>query len=122
MPDRPKYLNLFQIRMPVPALVSILHRVSGAVLFLVLPLLLYWWQQSLSFNGYSALASFFSQWFVKLVLVGLLWAYLHHLFAGIRHLLLDLDIGTDLAQARLTSKLVLAIGITLAVLAGVRLW
>src|SRR4051812_6649808 len=86
MSSRPKYLNLLQIRLPVPALVSILHRVSGAALFLALPLLLYWWQQSItSFNTYSALASLFSHWFVKLVLIGLLWAFLHHLFAGIRH-------------------------------------
>jgi succinate dehydrogenase / fumarate reductase cytochrome b subunit len=123
MPSRPKYLNLFQIRLPVPAFVSILHRVSGAGLFLMLPVLLYWWQQSVaSFSTYNALAALLSHWFVKLVLIGLLWAYFHHLFAGIRHLLLDLDIGTDLAAARLSSKLVLAISIALTLLAAVRIW
>ena len=123
MPNRPKYLNLFQIRLPLPGLISIMHRISGAVLFLALPLLLWWLQESLmSSASYAALKATFSNWCFKLVLIGLIWGYLHHLFAGIRHLLLDLDIGTDLADARLTSMLVLVISIALTIFAGVRLW
>ena len=123
MPTRPKYLNLVQIRMPLPALVSIMHRVSGAALFLALPLLLYWLQQSLSSEaGFGTLRTTFSGGFVKLVLIGLLWGYFHHLLAGIRHLLLDLDLGTDLAPARMSSALVLGVSIALTVLAGAMLW
>jgi len=59
---------------------------------------------------------------VKLVLIGLLWGYFHHLLAGIRHLLLDLDLGTDLAPARMSSALVLGVSIALTVLAGAMLW
>jgi len=123
MPNRPKYLNLFQIRMPLPALISIMHRVSGAVLFFALPLLLWWWQQSLSSaTSFNALHSTFSNAGVKLVIIGLIWGYLHHVLAGIRHLFLDLDIGTDLGAARLSSILVLGISIVLTVIAGARLW
>lgn len=119
---RPKYLNLIQIRLPVPGLVSILHRVSGAALFLVLPFLLALFELSLdspyAFGRFKAL---FSHWAVKLILIGVAWAYLHHLCAGIRHLALDLDYGTELAAARATSWAVLAVSgvLTLAVTAVV---
>ncbi len=123
MPKRPRYLKLTQIRMPVPAVVSIMHRVSGAVLFLALPLLLCWLQQSLlSSDGFNTLKATFSGGFVKLVLLALLWAYFHHVCAGIRHLALDLDIGTDLAPARLSSTLVLVISIALTIAVGTLLW
>ena len=123
MPNRPKYLNLMQIRMPVPALVSIMHRASGAVLFLALPLLLWWWQISLtSMDTFSAFKTLASHWFVKLAMIGLLWGYLHHLCAGIRHLVMDLDMATELASARFTSVLVLAVSITLTLVTGALLW
>ena len=123
MPNRPKYLNLLQIRLPLPGVVSIMHRISGAVLFLALPLLLWWLQQSLmSFNTFTALKAAFSHWFIKLLIIGLLWGYLHHLCAGIRHLVLDLDVGTELSAARMSSKLVLGVSITLTIVIGVLLW
>ena len=123
MPIRPKYLNLLQIRMPLPAIVSIMHRASGAVLFLALPLLLCWWQSSLtSINTFAVFRGMVALWWVKLIILGLGWAYLHHLFAGIRHLVMDLDMATDLPAARLSSVLVLVVSIALTVLVGVRLW
>lgn len=123
MPNRPKYLNLTQIRFPVPALVSIMHRASGAVLFLALPLMLWWWQTSLtSADSFAAFKTLVSHWFVKLIMLGLLWGYLHHLCAGMRHLAMDLDIATDLAAARMSSVLVLAVSITLTVVTGALLW
>jgi succinate dehydrogenase / fumarate reductase cytochrome b subunit len=123
MPTRPKYLNLIQIRLPLPGVVSIMHRISGAVLFLALPLLLWWLQQSLlSGNSFFALKAIFSNGYVKLVLIGLFWGYMHHLCAGIRHLALDVDFGTELASARLASILVLAVSITITVIAGVLVW
>src|SRR5436305_1185316 len=88
---RPIYLNLLAIRQPIPAIVSILHRVSGALLFLVgLPLGLWSLQASLaSQEVYAHIAAVFQGPFAKLVLIVLIWAYLHHLIAGIRHLLAD---------------------------------
>ncbi len=123
MTSRPKYLNLVQIRMPVTALVSILHRVSGALLFFALPLLLWWWQLSLtSADTFTALQAMTTHWLAKLVLLGLAWGYLHHVGAGIRHLLTDLDLGTELAAARLSSKLVIGVSIVLTLVIGASLW
>ena len=123
MTNRPKYLNLVQIRMPVTAVVSIMHRASGAALFLALPLLLWWWQLSLtSMDTFSAFRTMVAQAPVKIVLLALLWAYLHHLCAGIRHLVMDLDLATELALARFTSMLVLAVSIGLTAVIGLLLW
>lgn len=123
MSNRPKYLNLMQIRLPLPGVISIMHRISGAVLFLSLPLLLCGLQQSLSSaDGFEALRAALSGSIAKLIMIGLVWGYLHHLFAGIRHLLLDLDIGTELAQARFSSAVALVLGILLTLVAGVLIW
>lgn len=123
MPIRPKYLNLLQIRMPLPAIVSIMHRVSGAALFLALPLMLWWWQTSLtSINTFAVFRGMVSLWWMKVIMIGLVWGYLHHLFAGLRHVVMDLDMATDLPAARLSSVLVLVVSIALTVLIGVRLW
>lgn len=120
---RPKYLNLIQIRLPVPGLVSILHRVSGAVLFLLIPLLLAWFELSLeSPQSFARFQLVFSHWAIKLILIGAVWAYAHHLCAGIRHLALDLDYGTELAAARATSWTVLAVSVLLTLAAGVAIW
>lgn len=109
--------------MPVPALVSIMHRVSGAVLFLALPLLLWLFQQSLvSFGAFGAFRNVVGDWFFKLMATGLLWGFFHHLCAGIRFLALDIHIGTELETARSSSKLVLAGGIVLTVLVGWQIW
>lgn len=120
---RPKHLDLTKIRLPVPGLVSILHRVSGAALFLFMPLLLWLWQESVAsqqrFDQFKAVAS---HWAVKLVLIGLAWAYLHHLCAGLRHLALDLHIGAELSAARASSWAVLALSVGLTAVVGVILW
>jgi succinate dehydrogenase / fumarate reductase cytochrome b subunit len=120
---RPKYLNLLQIRLPVPGLVSILHRMSGAVLFLLLPLLLVLFELSLeSAQTFARFKVVFSHWAIKLIVIGVVWAYLHHLCAGIRHLALDLDYGTELAAARASSWAVLAISAVLTLAAGAMIW
>ena len=120
---RPKYLNLLQIRLPVPGVISIMHRVSGAVLFLVIPLILYVLQTSLeSPNGFAALAGLLATPLAKIVAIALLWGFFHHLCAGIRYLVLDLDIGTDLAPARASSWAVLAFSMALTLACGVLLW
>lgn len=120
---RPKHLNLMQIRQPLPAIVSIMHRISGAVLFLLIPLLLWLFQASLeSPETFAEFRAVVAHPLMKLVLLGLLWGYLHHLLAGLRHLFLDLDVGTNLEIARLTSIIVLVAGIAVTLAVGVALW
>ena len=123
MPNRPKYLDLMQIKLPMPGIISIMHRVSGAVLFLALPLLLYVFQQSVvSFGAFNDLRMFFSNVLVKLVVLGLFWGFFHHLCGGIRYLALDLDVGVELEAARASSRWVMAGGIVLTVLMGLQIW
>lgn len=120
---RPKHLNLIEIKQPLPAIVSILHRISGAGLFLFLPLLLWLFDHSVrSAETYAQYAAVVSNPFVKLILFGLLWAYLHHFCAGIRFLLLDAHVGIELQTARKSARVVLAASIILTLLIGVKLW
>jgi succinate dehydrogenase / fumarate reductase cytochrome b subunit len=121
---RPVYLDLPRIRLPVPGIVSILHRISGALLFVVgIPLLLAGVAWSLgSAESYAAMKSIAGTPAAKLVLLGLAWAYLHHFCAGIRYLLLDVHRGIDLAPARRSSVIVLVISLALTLAIGIRLW
>jgi succinate dehydrogenase / fumarate reductase, cytochrome b subunit len=120
---RPKYLDVIRIRLPVPGWVSILHRISGFALFLATPFLLYLFQLSISSpENYVRYRAVFDMPLVKLILIGLLWALFHHLFAGIRFLLLDVHIGLELRSARASSMVVLAAGIVCAIACGVLLW
>jgi succinate dehydrogenase / fumarate reductase cytochrome b subunit len=121
--QRPKHLALHQIKLPLPGIVSILHRVSGLLLFFALPLLLLMLQYSLSsIETYTQLIGVLGHPLVKIMLVGLLWAFLHHFCAGLRYLAIDLHLVRDLAQARTSSKVVLLVSLSLTVLAGVKLW
>jgi succinate dehydrogenase / fumarate reductase cytochrome b subunit len=121
---RPVYLNLVRIRLPLPGIVSILHRISGAVLFLVgLPLLLAGVQWSLvSPESFDALRSVLANPLAKTVLIGLIWAYLHHFCAGMRYLLLDIHQFIELKPARQSSVVVLVVSVALTLIVGVRLW
>ena len=126
---RPKYLNLpailFEIRLPVPARVSILHRISGALLiFPFLAWLLYLLDASLaSEQGFQKIHAEYLQ--MPLAKVGLLvfvWAYCHHFLAGIRYLLIDLNIGVDLKPARISAWIVIVGALVLTALIGARIW
>jgi succinate dehydrogenase / fumarate reductase cytochrome b subunit len=120
---RPKHLDLPKISLPLPAKVSILHRVSGALLFLALPVLIYQLDQSLDSDaGYAAAAAFFGLPLVKLAVLLLVWSYSHHFCAGIRYLLLDLHIGLDRVPARQSAAVVLAVSLLLTAIVGVKLW
>ena len=120
---RPKYLNLVKIRLPLPGVVSIMHRMSGAALFFLIPVLLYLLQMSLeSQHGFAAVRAALTTPLAKVVMIGVLWAFLHHFCAGIRYLALDLDVGTDLAPARASSWAVLGVSIALTLVLGVLLW
>lgn len=121
--NRPRHLDLRLIRLPLPAYVSILHRISGALLFFFLPLLLWAFQNSLkSIETYTALVALLQQPFIKLIVIFLLWAFLHHACAGIRFLAIDMDIGVSKALARASSKWVLAASLGLTAVLGAMLW
>lgn len=120
---RPKHLNLLQIRQPLPAIVSILHRVSGVVLLVMLAVILWLLDRSLrSPESFQQFAAVMSSPLTKLVVLGLLWAYFHHLCAGVRHLAFDLHFGTTLAAARASSVAVVVVSVALTIIAAVMLW
>ena len=126
---RPQYTNIHvsqivQYRLPLAGVVSILHRISGALMFLFgLPFILYLFQQSItseiSFESYRAIVA---SPLVKLVLVGFIWAYLHHFCMGIRILLIDVHVGVEKAQARASALAVLVVSLALTVILGAKLW
>ncbi len=120
---RPVYLDLVRIRLPLPGFVSILHRISGIVLFLLAFWLLALLDRSLaSPEGYAQVRETIGHPLAKLVLIGLGWAFLHHFCAGIRYLLIDMHVGVDLASARASSWAVLAASIVLTLLFGLWVW
>ena len=120
---RPKHLALHLIKLPLPGFVSILHRVSGMALFLALPLLLLMLQYSLrSIETYTELMDVLAQPLAKLVMLGLLWTFLHHFCAGLRYLAIDMHWISNLAQARNSSRVVMFVSLALTVLLWARLW
>jgi succinate dehydrogenase / fumarate reductase, cytochrome b subunit len=130
MPDaslrkrRPLWYNLSLFNLPLPGVVSILHRISGALLFFVLLWLLYLLDTSLaSAERFEDAKRIVAHPFAKLVLFVILWSFLHHLCAGIRYLFLDIHKGIDLQTTRATSAAVLAVSLVLtAILGWVLLW
>lgn len=121
--QRPKFLNLAEIRLPLPGFASILHRVSGAALFLMLPLLIWLLQLSLgSAESFETLKAVTGNPLVKLILFGLLWAFLHHFCMGIRILLIDIHVGVEKQAARASAKAVLAVSLALTVILGAKLF
>lgn len=114
---RPKNLDLTTIRLPLAGKVSILHRVSGAGLFLMLPVLLWFFGASLgspeSYASFKALAATLP---AKVIFAGLLWAFVHHFCAGIRFLLLDLHVGIEKEASRKSAAVVFAVSIPLTLI------
>jgi succinate dehydrogenase / fumarate reductase cytochrome b subunit len=120
---RPVNLDLGKFHFPLPAIVSILHRVSGIIIFVGVAFMLYGLDLSLSGEeGYGHVNELLSGFFAKLVIWGILSALLYHLVAGTKHLLMDMGIGEELASGMLAAKAALAIAIILIVLAGVWIW
>lgn len=120
---RPVNLDIGTISLPITAIVSILHRVSGVILFFAAAVLLWMLDSSLSsaegFNGIKeCLTSFWSKLVLWLILTGL--AY--HTVAGVRHLIMDLGIGESLEGGRRGAKLVVVFAVILSILAGVWVW
>lgn len=120
--ERPKFLALTEIRLPLAGFASILHRVSGAGLFLMLPLLIWMLDLSLgSPESYAQLAAVAANPLVKLVLLGLLWAFLHHFCMGIRILLIDIHVGVEKQQAAASAKAVMVVSLALTLVLGLKL-
>ena len=118
---RPKFLTLSEIHLPLPGFVSILHRVSGASLFLLLPWLIYLLQLSLtSPETFEHFKTYVAHPLAKLILFGLCWAFLHHFCAGIRFLLLDIQVGIEKPQARASAQAVLAISLGLTLIVALK--
>ena len=126
--DRPVYRNiglaqLVKSRLPWPGKVSILHRLSGAALFLLLPFILYLFDQSLaSALSYQKFQAFTSNILVKIICLGLIWSFLHHFCAGIRYLLLDLEIGVEKSESNRSAIIVLVVGLALTAIVGLKLF
>ncbi|MDR3482041.1 MAG: succinate dehydrogenase, cytochrome b556 subunit [Burkholderiaceae bacterium] len=106
--SRPEFRNvsktkdlLWKYKWKPAALVSLVHRGSGMVLFLLSPLILYFFDQSLTSEAsFRHLQDLLSNWFVKLIFLVICWGYLQHFCSGIRHLVMDLHIGLDKESAR----------------------
>ena len=113
---RPVFLNLTQICLPITAIMSIVHRLTGVLLFLALPFFVYVLELSLQSKAdFISLQEAIDCISVKIILVILVWSLLHHLLAGIRYLLLDIDIGIERQQARSTAWLVTILALVMAI-------
>jgi len=116
--NRPRFLTLWQIKLPVMGVVSILHRISGLFVFLVMPLLLYLLELSLrSPAGYQQVTALMTSWPFRVGGWLLLALFAHHLFAGIRVLLIDMEWGSALASARRSAWLVM-VAVVVVLVAG----
>lgn len=116
----PKFLNLFHIRFPIGAIASIGHRVSGVLLLISLPLLALALERSLgSETAFESLRTAVAKPWWGLLLVVLVWAAAHHVLAGVRHLLMDIGIGSPLAQARASAWAVILAAAIIAVAAAI---
>jgi succinate dehydrogenase / fumarate reductase cytochrome b subunit len=134
-PPRPVYRNIHvtqivSYRLPPAGIVSILHRVSGVLMFLLLPFVIWLFDASVTSEiSYERFTSVFSAgvgpfagWFVKLVVLALIWAYLHHLIAGVRHLWMDMTHSVSKAQGKSSAIVTLVASVLLTVVLGAKLF
>lgn len=120
---RPVNLDLTTIRFPITAIVSILHRIAGVILFVSIPLLLWALQQSLmSTDDFEQLRDCLRAPLVRFIMWGVLSALWYHLFAGIRHLLMDWGIGESKVGGKLSAKITLGLAIIAIIATGIGLW
>ena len=133
---RPEFRNIHALsdlptyRLPAAGIVSILHRISGAVMFLLLPLIVWLFDTSVSSEisfakfkaAFGAGIGFVPGWFVKLVVLALIWAYLHHLIAGIRHVFMDMTHSVSKEFGKSSAVVTLALSVGLTVVLGAKLF
>ncbi len=129
-PGTMRLIDATKYRLPLAAYVSILHRASGAMMFLMLPLLVWLFDQSVTSevtfevfrSAFAAGIGFVPAWLLKLVLLGLVWAYLHHFVAGVRHLWMDATHSVSKAQGHRSAVLTFAISLPLTAALGAKLF
>jgi len=120
---RPVNLDITTIRLPLPAYTSILHRISGVVLFVALGFLLYGLEQSLaSEKSFEALKSLLASPLAKFIVWAILSALIYHFVAGVKHLLMDMDIGDGKESGIVGAILTLVLSVSLITLAGFWVW
>ncbi|PPE67767.1 succinate dehydrogenase, cytochrome b556 subunit [Caldimonas caldifontis] len=133
--ERPVYRNIhvteiIKYRLPAAGIVSILHRVSGALMFLLMPLVIWMFDTSVSSEvSYDLFTSAFSVglgfvpgWLLKLVVLALIWAYLHHFIAGLRHLWMDMYHTVSKEQGKSSAVVTLGLSVLLTVVLGAKLF
>lgn len=125
---RPQFRNihvaeLSNYRLPLAGIVSILHRISGFLMFILLPFVLYMLQLSIqseiSFSYFQGIAS---NWFVKLILLALVWGYMQHFCSGVRHLFMDVHVAIEKQSARKTAASVIVVSLLLTLLVALKLF
>ncbi len=129
-PGTMRLIDAVKYRLPVAALVSILHRVSGAVMFVLLPFVIWMFDVSVTSEiSYERFTSAFSVglgfvpgWLVKIAVLGLIWAYLHHFIAGVRHLWMDMTHSVSKAQGHSSAVVTLIASLVLTVALGAKLF
>ena len=120
---RPVNLDLATMKFPAMAIASLLHRISGIVLFLLLPFMLYCLGMSLSSpESFITLQTFVENAYCKLVLWAFTAALIYHLLAGIRHIMMDMGFGEELYQGRLSAVWVIVLSIILTIFLGIWIW
>jgi succinate dehydrogenase / fumarate reductase cytochrome b subunit len=116
---RPKNLDILSIRLPLPGVLSIIHRLTGAALFVLLPVFLWLFERSLATpESFAAVKGLGSHLIVRLILLGFIWFYIQHFLTGLRYLLIDLHKGVDLEGARFSTKVVFAASTILMLVIG----
>lgn len=134
--QRPEFRNINALsdlpnyRLPIAGIVSILHRISGLLMFLLLPFIIWMFDTSvsseISFDVFKSVfiagVGFVPGWFFKLVALAVIWAYLHHWLAGIRHIRMDIKHTVTKEQGKRSAQVVLAISLTLTVLLAAKLF
>ena len=124
------FMDLPGYRLPLAGLVSILHRVSGAIMFLLLPFIIWMFDVSVSSEiSFGRFVNVFDNglgqvpgWFMKLVVLALIWAYLHHLIAGLRHLWMDINHAVSKEFGKYSAAVTLVLGIGLTIAFGAKLF
>jgi len=116
-------LQIIRYRLPAAGVVSILHRVSGAMMFLLLPFILYLFDLSITSEiSFDYLKGLTSHWFVKLLILAVSWGYLHHFCGGIRHLIMDSHIGLSKEEARKSAHVVFWVSVPLTLMVALKLF
>nr|WP_316640090.1 succinate dehydrogenase, cytochrome b556 subunit [uncultured Roseateles sp.] len=129
-PGTMRLIDAVQYRLPLAGVVSILHRASGMLMFLLMPFIIWMFDTSVSTeisydqftNAFVAGIGFLPGWFIKLVCLGLIWAYLHHFIAGVRHLWMDMTHSVSKEQGRSSAVITLASSLLLTAVLGAKLF